>query len=250
MCNEDVQNNTIIPNRILRLKFGTKEHVENLYRNGELYFNTFKYFKELEENGDGRADKREYIENYYAGTGLDTIEFSLNGHKLSKEGGLCSLEMDYSGTKKYTHLYCMSYIDVHKTLETDLIIDERNFADGKDYVVIIHNVVEFKKRLLNKINKIQLCCQEGYIEYFDPLNYGGKVGCFRKTNDYEYQNEWRIAANFGNDKENIPQIINIGSLEDIAFPPVNKIEFYKQKLQIGERVITNNKVLKQNKELV
>lgn len=240
-------NDKKIPNSVLLFKFGEKEHVENFYKKGELYFNTFKYFKELETNDDGRADKREYLGEYYSGTGLDSIKISFDGYILSKAQGLCSFEIDYSSIKQFTHLYCMSCVNVCKAIENDLIIDERNFANRKDYVVTIHNTAEFKRRLLNKVQEMQLRCQEGYIEYFNQSNYGGKVGCFRKTNDYEYQNEWRIVANFGTDKENIPQIISIGSLEDIAIPPVNKMEFYQQKLQIGDRIITNNKVLEQLK---
>ena len=44
-------------NYIGLLKFGKKEHMEALYNEGLLYMNTFDYFINLEDNGDGRADK-------------------------------------------------------------------------------------------------------------------------------------------------------------------------------------------------
>ena len=60
------------------LKFGIKEHMEALYEEGLLYLNTFTYFKELEYNGDGRADIYEGVTEYYSGEGFDNLNLTIS----------------------------------------------------------------------------------------------------------------------------------------------------------------------------
>ncbi len=229
--------------RICRLKFGTKDNMEKLYKYGEMRFGTFAEFKTGEIKSDGRADWLEYADEFYSGTGIDDIELIIDGHKFSREGGMLSLESNFPEQKQYTHLYCMSYFDTTQMIETDTAISEKNFAEDKDYVVIVYDVQEFCKRVTEtlKINNA-ICCHSGYIEYCDMTNYSGKVGCFKKSDTYSYQNEWRIAVNFDNESD--AKIIRIGSIEDIAKAPQTKEEFYQGKYQIGDKIISNKSILK------
>ena len=41
------------------IQFGAYEQIKAFYEKGEMYFNNFKWFKDLEVKGDGRADKSE-----------------------------------------------------------------------------------------------------------------------------------------------------------------------------------------------
>ena len=54
------------------IKFGTYDHMKAFYEKGEMYFNTFKFFKDLEASGDGRADKNEYSSIHYSSEGLNS----------------------------------------------------------------------------------------------------------------------------------------------------------------------------------
>lgn len=101
-------------NYIGLLKFGKKEHMEALYNEGLLYMNTFDYFINLEDNGDGRADKYEATTLYYAGDGVDDIKLTLGSGDdkitLSREGGTLSIAM-ITDQPTYSHLYSMTAID-------------------------------------------------------------------------------------------------------------------------------------------
>lgn len=224
-------------------KFGKKQDMESLYYKGELYLNTFQYFINLEDNGDGRADRYEGTIEYYAGNGLNGINATLSDGNttinLCTETGLVSLAYS-SNEPEYSHMYCMSSIKYDWTLENDLIIDENNFAKDKDYVVVIHDVDKF-------LNKLEcFLAENGYVylgdhvEYINEKNHYKDMGCFRKFSKYSYQNEWRLALKYRKSKE--PIKLSIGSLQDVAFPPQDQFSFYKMSAIIGDKTITNSKV--------
>ena len=240
------------------IKFGTYEHMKAFYEKGEMYFNTFKFFKDLEASGDGRADKNEYSSIHYSSEGLNSCSLKIfpEGHKeqaieLSKENGFKSLTLDFGNDKAYSHLYSMSYIDIKEVVENDLLIIPMNFAPTKDYAVVIYNHEVF-------LNKFQLVMNDKYrcnykcthIDYVDKNTYSGGMGAFRKFSDFSYQNEYRIAVNFNTDK---PMKIYLGSLEDIASKPMSKREFYSMDVKIEHKddngnilntsIITNSSVL-------
>lgn len=231
-------------NYIGLLKFGKKEHMEALYNEGLLYMNTFDYFINLEDNGDGRADKYEATTLYYAGDGVDDIKLTLGSGDdkitLSREGGTLSIAM-ITDQPTYSHLYSMTAIDTKWALENDLLLDERNFADGKDYVVIIHDCNKFIERLTNKLNENKGNSKLSFIEYIDEHNYSGQMGCFRKFDKFSYQNEWRCAVLQNGIKE--PIAITLGSLADIAFTPRNKREFFEMNAKIGNIAISNKNAI-------
>ena len=231
-------------NYIGLLKFGKKEHMEALYNEGLFYMNTFDYFINLEDNGDGRADRYEATVEYFAGNGLDDITITLGSGDdqitLSRENGTLSVAM-ITDTPEYSHLYSMTAIDTEWALKNDLLLDERNFADGKDYVVIIHDFNKFVERLTNKLNENKWNSKLSFIEYIDEHNYSGQMGCFRKFDKFSYQNEWRCAVLQNGIKE--PITITLGSLADIAFTPRNKREFYEMNAKIGNIAISNKNAI-------
>lgn len=66
------------------------------------------------------------------------------------------------------------------------------------------------------------------------------MGAFKKFSNYAYQNEFRIAVDF---KTTTPEIINIGSLSDIAKHPQNKEDFFSSDCEIG--YLLDGKLIKQ-----
>ncbi len=229
------------------IKFGTYEHMKAFYEKGEMYFNTFRFFKDLEANGDGRADKNEYSSVHYSGKGLDSCSFKMfpEGHEeeaieLSRENGFKSLTLDFGKDKEYSHLYSMSSIDIIEVLENDLLINPMNFAPAKDYAVVIYDTETFMSRFLDIIKEKYHCnYQCAHIDYVDKNTYSGEMGVFRKFSDFSYQNEYRIAVNFNTDK---PMKIYLDSLEHIASKPMNKRGFYNMDVKY-ENKDNNGKVL-------
>ena len=56
------------------------------------------------------------------------------------------------------------------------------------------------------------------------------MGCFKKFEEYSYQNEYRIVACLKNDS--VPQSIKIGSLKDIALKPLSQKEFESLEIRV------------------
>lgn len=228
-------------NRAGLMKLGEKSHMEDFYNNGTIYLNTFSYFKNLEICEDGRADKDEYLSEYHSGEKLNQMKkdvyFGKDKISLSKENGLLSFSIDIQN-KEYTHIFCMSYINILWAKQHNKIIDEHNFAKNKDYIVLVYNIEKFFELIKKALIKNKLKAKRTYIEYVDRNNFSGEMGCFKKFNDYSYQNEWRLAVNCKNGEK--PFKLIIGSLKGIASHPITKEEFLSIPFKIKEMNINSN----------
>lgn len=221
------------------IKLGAKEHMFDLYDNGHVYLNTFEYFRTAEVTDDGRADRHEYITNYHSGKGLDLSNFILTARlhtgevitiPLSRTGGTKSITMNCLD-KRYSHLFCMSLIDKDWIVEYGTILDPANVAPGKNWMLIVHNIPEFNRRL--KLAIVQAGfgrCEARPIEYINAENYSGEVGCFKKFDAYSHQQEWRLAIDCPNKVE--PQHLYLGTLADIAIRPFPAEQMYEGLVQI------------------
>lgn len=218
------------------LKFGAYEHMQKFYETGEMYFNTFDYFRHLEANGDGRADKDEYCFEHYSGEQIKNFRIKMRLKKEKNEmiifeGGKDLKELTlYSSQQDYSHLYSLSFIDLEWSINNNFIIHPLNFAETKDYVVPILDSSEFLERVKNKLKNLNLNAKANYIEYVEKDSYSGEMGAFKKFSKYAYQNEYRIAVDF---KSTTPEIIRIGSLSDIAKHPQSKEDFFNSDCEIG-----------------
>lgn len=245
---------TIIPKYAGLLKFGEYQHMLNFYEKGEMYFNTFDFFRKLEITGDGRADKNEYCTYHYSGEGIQSLRLKMFPHGKENEaievvGGkdLIELTLNTNENVQYTHLYSLSAINLEWSIKNNCIIDSRNFAPKKDYVVPIFKSDVFIDRVIKEIEILDCNAKLGFVDYVDKKNYTGEMGPFRKFDNYSYQNEYRIALNL---KKDNAFTIHIGSLADIAWEPQEIKKFYSSDCSIEytieqERIrqnITNQKI--------
>lgn len=218
-------------------KFGEKEHMQALYEKGEIHCRTFEYFKNLEDNGDGRADKNEYLTSYYAGSAIDdNISITLTVCKkegqynipLTRKDGLQFFKMECS-QKEFSHLYCLSVFEIGFVKQKDgylleqFSFDERNTYGDKKWAIIIYNPERFFKKIDQSLRKKVCFGRRGFVNYIDKNNYAGEMGCFKKFDDYAYQSEYRIAINNPNEVDWFN--FHIGSLSDIALPPMDISQF-------------------------
>ena len=216
----------------LLIKLGSEEHMKKFYEEGELYLQTFNYFRNLEQKEDGRADPDEYLGEYYAGEGLKCMKFTIsitnNETKETKtfelnEETVTSIAMG-NPNPVYTHIYCMSGIDIKSIRQHSTLISAENFTGNKEYAVVVFDCDEFAKRIINvakekDIQALKMC----KVEYVDRKNYGGNMDCFHKFDNYAYQNEWRVA--FRIPSSETCEKLYIGSMQDIAYPPVHRDTF-------------------------
>jgi hypothetical protein len=148
------------------IKFGEKQYMTNLLKNGELYLNTYKHFREQDAK-----ERKANIKSFFEGIsppdeylspcrrdnleGLDqTIKGSLKFDLLGRHLSIKDADLNFF-QNKYSHLYCMYSID--SRIKNDFLFDERNLAFG-DSAIFIKNPKEFISRVSKGFKKKGLNC--------------------------------------------------------------------------------------------
>ena len=217
------------------IKLGNKQNMSALYERGEIYMQTFAYFKEIEIGQDGRGDPNENLRKYFNGEALNLNKLKMVAnvnqenfeHTFSYHNGTVSVAIESLEDDKNINVYSMSIVYPKIGKQTKIDFEEQNFAEDKDFAVVIFDIGTFKKRIsdaLKRLSPLNIC--EGKVSYFDPTNFGGDVGPFMKTREYSYQREFRICAYFPNSEV---RKFEIGSLSGVAFPPMDKNELHNHK---------------------
>ena len=218
----------------LLIKLGSKEHMTALYEQGEIYMQTVDYFRSLEKKDDGRADPNENLKLYYKGNGLKGLTITV------KKGDITANISQQTGLESLTYreylsiginIYSLSHVELPLGVTITPVLDLKNFFEDKDYALIISNTKEFVERIRSSMMK-----QQGYVgitakpvEYYDHTNYGGEVGIFRKSKEYEYQKEYRVVGYF---EDKCVRKFYVGSLKGIAYPPMDKETFSNLTIRI------------------
>lgn len=211
--------NTALDKQVfVAFKLGETKYMESLFREGLIYMNSVKYFRD--SLYDGQGDKYEGAKIVRNGKPIeyrDTISFEkifclwhINNISLPQGKGV-SLELLNEDT-------CEVTIDTKEYIE---------FSHGKPEdlsIVVIHNLKEFHNRLRSNLNKkYKGCYCSNAVNYYDP--YGKNEifpDVFMKPNTLQYQNELRYLVM--DDREE-PLQIKIGNMEDIAkLFPVSEIK--------------------------
>lgn len=217
------------------IKLGNKQNMSALYERGEIYMQTFAYFKEIEIGQDGRGYPNENLLKYFNGEALNHNKFKIIAninhkkfeHIFSPEGGTISITIGSSEIDENTNVFSTSIVYPEIGKQTQIDLEEQNFAEDKDFAVVIFDIGTFKKRIIDALKMLSpLKIYGGKVSYFDPVNFGGNVGPFMKTQEYSYQREFRICAYFPNSEV---RKFEIGSLRGVAFPPMDKNELHNHK---------------------
>lgn len=194
-------------------KFGSEEHITDLYENGTIYFNTIDYFQKLEEQGL-RGDKYEgttKITNQQSDKLKLTITIPETRSdipiKLSKFH-LREFLKDIKGN--LYSLYCLTHEDV---LEIDNFKIDPRVKEFGTHFIIIQKPEKFINLICSELDKNKFDFQIKLVEYYDKEKINEEISLFHKSTEFEYQKEFRIVL--FND-ESKPLKIQIGSLKDYA----------------------------------
>ena len=209
--------------RVVFLKFGKEEHLQQLVTEGEIFCNTFSYFKKKEQNSQ-RYDQDEFIDLYHQKEDVKGI--IINGRKFQPAGPVKLT----TGEVPYTHIFCLTAIRIDDLRDGDALYSEKSWEDFPgDHIVLIFNPAEFIHRLKSEIVRQGLRCEWRPIEYVDPQSYSGAMGPFKKLNDFAWQQEYRIAVYHPEEfEENRAVSLKLGALTDIAYGPVHRSKCFNQ----------------------
>lgn len=189
--------------RIL-IKFGQHSHMEDLRSKGAVFTQPLRYFRELETDqarGDRLEGSTRILQPKHIGTmTLGTVVFE--PHEIVGPV-IFGLPED-----QRCNVFCMYSI----TKPTDLYpIDKRVESFGPSFVMVL-NTREFIRRFSEAAKLAGLSGQASAVEYFDGSEFSGDTGVFRKSSEFDYQNEYRFALKPGSSG---PITLSLGSLADI-----------------------------------
>lgn len=182
------------------MKFGQRVHMEEFRAKGRMRFGTFGYYRAYEDRVRGDVD-----EGLDLHLQPDQVKFSFGPLEITGDHIVGPVTSRRKAWERF-NLYCMYLLH---PWSHPIPLANKNFGDA---AVLITNGEEFIARLL-KVLKAQGHGYEAHgVEYVDR-GYHGRMGPFRKFNDYSYQHEWRMVLTPGTGQT---LFLEIGSLEDIS----------------------------------
>lgn len=198
----------------LFLKFGSKQNMQKLFENGEVYFSNLEDFrvvknsKNRDDNLEGTLSLKHFSkEDKYIlkinPNSNDEISFKINKALIRER--LTDI------TAKVLSLYSIEHDDVFRK---DFKIDKRILEDENyEYCVMITNPKEFIDRLLFKLNEKNIEYKGKPVSYLNYNLDNTSLDLFTKSDKFNFQKEYRIIL-YGEDSNTVK--INIGSINDIA----------------------------------
>lgn len=189
------------------IKIGQPEHIMRLQKQGEVFLNTWGYFRRCELN-NVQGDKHE---------GLVEIYQVANGHKLYiKEGedwvpigGLKDQLKFFAGCQEDFNLFCMFALNQ----ESRKYLGHPDLQKFGSAALVMTDGYAFISRLTRKLDAEGIPHQHGLVEYVEREDHEGEVGPFRKLSEFSYQSEWRVCARA---RKGGPVIVSLGDLSDIS----------------------------------
>ncbi len=201
---------------VFLLKFGQKEHINNLLKKGEIYMNTIQWFKNYEKDGIGDIYEGTIeVENIKNGKltfkipnnpiTLNSTNFQLRKHHKGHIGNIFST-------------YAISTLllkrkSIHR-------IDKRMKKFGT-HCLIIKDLKQFLDSITDKLTEMGIENSHNIVKYKNLKKNNHKISLFDKTHLLSYQKEHRIIA--WTEKNSVLKF-DIGSIEHYAeMHPIDKI---------------------------
>lgn len=182
-------------------KIGKVEHMLPLFKQGLVYMNTLQYFRNLENDGNVRADPDEG-----ASFVAQTSKMIIGGMEINNPGPLVFSNQQMNNG----YVFCMIGVDSEEDLKQAI---EDNIQDMGDACVLIHNTVEFVNRCATVMRAKNIDLQWGRVLYYGKNEGSYYLNPWLKEKKYAKQSEFRLYFKM---KETEPQKFFLNSIEDIA----------------------------------
>ena len=192
------------------LKFGEKSHIQSLLEKGEIFLNTLSYFKQAIPHGryditEGRVELKHLNSPF--------LELKLNEDDDWKKLTILKAHLNkYLNTSRIKS-YSLFFISKHETLHKPPFKLTPAIKTMGEYFLLINNPNEFINRMERKLSELRLNYEHGAVQYYDRHSDQNELGYFYKSNEFEYQKEYRFIVE---SEVPGPLLIEIGPLTEIA----------------------------------
>jgi len=197
------------------IKFGERQHLNELRHEGLLHLNTTKFFSDLEAKSDiVRADRFEGTDRIFQPAAIKNLTIANEAQGINiviPPDHLAGPLLISLGKNFPCNIYCMFAVTKPGSSP---FVDESNFDFGDSFTIVL-NTKEFVNRVCNAAKAAGLACDYGLVEYFDPDVHSGETGPFRKSSHFSFQNEFRFVFRPASDKA---IKLRLGNLESITSP--------------------------------
>ena len=183
------------------IKVGREEHMLPLLKRGVVFMNPLGYFKNLEQNGDGRADEAEGAHSI-----VQTGGMIINGVEINMPTPLTVFAPGYN----IGYVYCL--VAVYDDTKPGELLNER-MLDMGEVAIVIHDPEQFVHRCADVLKAHGLNLEWGRVRYYDKTDGSFLLDPWLKLKNFEYQKEFRL---FFPMVESKAKVLQIGSIEDIA----------------------------------
>lgn len=208
------------------LKFGKKEHLDELVNNGIIFCNTLNTFR-VTKKKDFRHDP------YEGASRLDQVNNFIIDIENSKIVSPKAQVYTYDDINK-GNVFCLYLIEgkgiknekIPFGVNPDIFNDDNNEVDS---CAVIYNARQFIEKTEAALTSRKLSFESGYVEYYNNSLYYGNLSPFRKSDKHEGEKEFRFWIHNLN---NTPIKLNIGAISDFAkVIPKERVQFlsYEEK---------------------
>jgi len=187
------------------IKIGEQKYIHELYEHGVIFMNDIDYFRQYEDT-EPRGDKEEGIKGIEQ---IADIKLLHNGKVLAHKGSGQLKFRDYDNNGNIYSLMTITSLEDPAKFQ----IDEKNKIFG-DCFVVITSVKDFINRIEDKLKELKFEYEYGPVRYYNLKKHSGPLDVFCKSDNFEYQKEFRF---FVKRNEPGPLEFEIDSIEDISF---------------------------------
>lgn len=197
------------------VKFGEPEHMNRFVEDGEMYMNSFNFFREV-EGDENRHDRHEGVDQVHqALSGILKVKDPCTGEYREVATITKATLLETPAAIDIMNMFCMYGVEASESEKTSLAkLDARVYDGFGGSMVIITDPSKFIERVKESAESRGLLVKFGKVHYVDFSIYHGKAGPFVKSDTYSYQNELRFVAYGGEPR--MPLKLMLGDLSDIT----------------------------------
>ncbi len=175
------------------------------FLDGNLYLNNLSYFSSLDSSDQVRCDSHEGLTDCLQVKSISIQNAEGDWVPIGEIQNPVVFEGDYSENLNVLCLYSI-------TDRQGDFFDERNVQFG-EVTVLIKDLLEFISRIRTAAKVKGWEIGHSPIEYVSRNTYNGRMGPFRKFDEFSYQNEFRFSL-----KTDVksPCVLSVGDLRDIV----------------------------------
>ncbi|MDY5913712.1 MAG: hypothetical protein SPJ93_00200 [Treponema sp.] len=191
------------------IRFGHKEHLEQIL-NGKIRFTNLKKYQRDENKNIG--DVNEGVRTFLHQNGELKITFSHplleHGKEIDISKSITSFK-DYPDNKKYVS--CFSYFTMKDILEKTIVTEQVLAEKEWNSVLILINSDAFIKAVLETLRSYNANFRK--VQYLDYSINQTNLNEFTKSQEYSHQKEIRFSIEYNGEQSSVINVINSDVLE-------------------------------------